>query len=381
MTLSRKQTGSHSRKLYGRHPGLRAEITRHGTAIWVYRAPGVYHQMKSPPGSLAFWQEYADVSRGKRLADAAPVTQVAQVARRDDEKSLGWLIGQFCASKEWRAMRPNTAANYASILRRIEKMNGSEPFLGVTAKSIAELRDEIAKASPTMADKFVSVMRVVFGWACRQENGALLPANPAVGVSKVKADGDHHHMWTEDERQRFTDHWQRGSQERLAYDLLYGSGQRRSDVVLMGPKNISRSGKVISLTQVKTNKDIAVPMSHRWFNLGEAIVAARVTGAETFIVGQNGKPRSPDDFGRWFGAAAKAAGLKDCTSHGLRRAASAAAVEAGYTAGQIMGFFGYTLQQAEDYVKEFSRNKVAEALFEPIIEETPYPVFSPYRAS
>jgi integrase len=311
-------------------------------------------------GSPAFCELY----KALRFGRAAPAIVADKVARLDrkDENSLAWLIGKFRASKEWPTKK-STAANYNSIFNRIEAKNGHKPYRDVTAKAIADYRDEIAETAPTSANKFVSVLRVMFAWAASKEAGPLVDANPAVGVTMVEIDEEHHPMWTDEDRAKFEKHWARGTRERLAFALLYATGQRRSDVVLMGPKSLTRDGKVMNLVQVKTGKPVAIPMPTKWApELKAEIAAARVTGADTFIVGDAGKPMTADHFGRWFGAAAKAAGLADRTAHGLRRSASASAVEAGYTAGQLCTVFGYTLAQAEAYIKEFSREKVARAL-------------------
>ena len=358
----------------GRPVGLSPETDFRGnTGRWVYRiGHGKRIPMRDANGRWLEWGSpaFCELYRKLHLGGTAPAAPIAKAVGRADESSLGWLIGQFRASKRWPT-RKHTATNYNSVLNRIEARHGGEPFRGITSKTIATTRDTIAdigwnekkmEPSPTMANKFVSVMRVLFAWAASKEAGALVDVNPAVGVSNVEVDTEHHTMWTDDHRKQFTTYWPRGSQQHLAYALLYGSGQRRSDVVLMGPRHLTKDGEVMSLVQVKTATPVSIPMESEWMNLKAEIAAAKVIGAETFIVGQNGQSRSPDDFGRWFGAAAKEAGLDGLTAHGLRRSASAAAVEAGYTGGQMQTQFGYTLQQAEDYIKEFSREKVARGL-------------------
>ena len=343
----------------GRPKGLHPETNRLGATTWYYREG---HGARTPMKANGEWLEFGsnafcDLYKTLRFGRPGAVVKVID---RKDEASIGWLIGKFRASKEW-PVKKATENSYNTILRRVEEKHGAEPFRNITARTIAQTRDEIAKTAPAVANRFVSVMSVIGKWAASSEVG-LLDANWAAGVTKVETTTVHHEMWTEDDRAKFCAYWADGSKERLAYALLFGTGQRRSDVVLMGPKSLTKDREVMMLTQVKTGKDVGIPMAHEWMDINAEIAAARVVGAETFIVGPRGNPMSADDFGKWFSNAATEAGLPDHTAHGLRRAASAAAVEAGYTAGQLQGMFGYTLQQAEDYIKEFSRETVARGL-------------------
>jgi integrase len=345
----------------GRPKGLHPETNRLGATTWYYReGHGPRTPMKDARGEWLEFGSNAFCDLYKTLRFGRPCAPVKALDRKD-ETSIGWLIGKFRASKEWPVKKKATEASYNTILRRVEEKHGGEPFRSITARTIAMTRDEIAKTAPAMANRFVSVMSVVFKWAASPEV-RLIDANPVAGVTKVATTTVHHEMWTPEDRERFCARWESGSKERLAYALLFGTGQRRSDVVRMGPKSLTKDREVMQLTQVKTEKPVAIPMAHQWMDINAEIAAARVVGAETFVVGPRGNPMSADDFGKWFSAAAVEAGLKGHTAHGLRRSASACAVEAGYTAGQLQGVFGYTLQQAEDYIKEFSRETVARGL-------------------
>src|ERR1700751_3259692 len=124
MNTSRKQTQEHCRQLLGRKPprGLRAEISRHGKPIWVYRAPGIYHQMKASPGSVAFWQEYADASKGLRFADAAPAA-LPQL-RANDPASVAWLVEKYLGWLNRQDKADATKKQHRAILKRVGEKNG-----------------------------------------------------------------------------------------------------------------------------------------------------------------------------------------------------------------------------------------------------------------
>jgi hypothetical protein len=83
----------------------------------------------------------------------------------------------------------------------------------------------------------------------------------------------------------------------------------------MGRQHI-RSG-AISVRQEKTDAQLAIPVH------GDLQKVLDATPGEhlTFLVTEFGKPFSSAGFGNWFREQCNAAGLKQCSAHGLRKAA------------------------------------------------------------
>jgi integrase len=85
----------------------------------------------------------------------------------------------------------------------------------------------LAHRSPGAANGLLKKIRILMrfgierGW--RQDD-------PAVGIRRYPA-GRGHHTWTEDEIRRFEQRWPLATRERLAFDLILYTGQRRSDVI------------------------------------------------------------------------------------------------------------------------------------------------------
>ena len=76
------------------------------------------------------------------------------------------------------------------------------------------------------------------------------------------------------------------------------------------------------------------------------------TGVLTFLLTDYGKPWSNAGFGYKIRDWCDAAGLPQCSVHGLRKAAAAELAELGCTAHEIMAITGHeSLQEVERYTK------------------------------
>lgn len=81
-----------------------------------------------------------------------------------------------------------------------------------------------------------------------------------------------------------------------------------------------------------------------------------------YLVTEYGKPYSTAGFGNWFRDRCREAGLAHCSAHGLRKAGSTRAAEAGATAHQLMAMFGWrSLSEAERCTRAAERKVMAKA--------------------
>ena len=91
-----------------------------------------------------------------------------------------------------------------------------------------------------------------------------------------------------------------------------------------------------------------------------SIIEASVIGTTTFLVTEYGKPFTAPGFGGWFRARCDAAGLPNCSAHGLRKAGAARAAENGATVHELMAIFGWlSLKEAERYTAAAERRHLA----------------------
>ncbi len=126
---------------------------------------------------------------------------------------------------------------------------------------------------------------------------------------------------------------------RLTLALALYTGQRRSDIVLFGPKQI-REGWLVFTQQKNRNRspvDMEIPIVPEL----RRIIDATPCGSDTFLVTAYGKPFTANGFGSKVRAWCDEAGLPNCSIHGLRKAAAARLAELGRSEHEIMAITGH----------------------------------------
>jgi integrase len=162
------------------------------------------------------------------------------------------------------------------------------------------------------------------------------------------------HRWTEPEIAQFEATHPIGSKARLALGLGLYTAQGRQDVIAMGPQHI-RDG-VLYWVRKKTEHSTAIELEVPVHPDLCVIIDATPSGHLTFLVTEFGKPFTAAGFGNWFRDRCNEAGLRHCTFHGLRKAASSRLAEAGATPHEIAAITGHaTLKEIERYTKTADR--------------------------
>ncbi|MGE0829331.1 MAG: tyrosine-type recombinase/integrase [Hyphomonadaceae bacterium] len=160
--------------------------------------------------------------------------------------------------------------------------------------------------------------------------------------------------WSESDIEAFEARWPADTRERLAMALMLYTGQRRGDIVRMGRQHVS--GDTIRVTQNKTGASLIIPMHPKL----RAIINDLPRDDLTFLRTAWGKPFVSTGFGNWFRDACDAAGLKDRSAHGLRKAAARRLAEAGCTALQIGAITGHvTLKEIARYTAAADQERMA----------------------
>jgi integrase len=116
--------------------------------------------------------------------------------------------------------------------------------------------------------------------------------------------------------------------------LVY-TGLRRGDAVRFGRQHI-RNG-IGSIKTEKNDTPVALPI----LPVLSKTLEAGPCGDLTFIAGENGRLLTKESFGNLFRKACRAAGLRDRSAHGLRKAAATRAANAGATVPQLEAIFGW----------------------------------------
>jgi integrase len=159
-----------------------------------------------------------------------------------------------------------------------------------------------------------------------------------------------------------------GTKGRLAFALLLYTDQRRSDVVKMGPQAIQQG--VFTIDQGKTEggeeAHLEIPVHPK---LREIIDATPTVGVETFLVTHFGRPYTAPGFGNWFRELCDAAGCREVSAHGLRKATARRLAEIGCTAHQIAAITGHaSLSEVQRYTKAADRKRMAREAMAKLVE-------------
>ncbi|MBB6254960.1 tyrosine-type recombinase/integrase [Nitrospirillum iridis] len=343
------------------------DMDRHGNVrLYVRRKGHPKVRLAETPGTPAFLEEYRAALAAGTVGDRS-----AQATRQPRGKkggppqgTLGWLCQQYFACDEFQSLHPSTRGVRRNILNALCKRAGDLPVASMQAEHIRQARNEKA-TTPHAANNLVKTLRQMFAVAV--DKGWVVH-NPAKDIAKLKTTGDGHHSWAPEEIQRFEAHHPVGTRARLAMALLLYTGQRRSDVVRMGPQHV-RDGW-LTITQAKNATRHPVTVSIPILPALQQVLDASETGHLAYLITKDGKPYSVAGFGNTFRDWCNEAGLSHCSAHGLRKATAARLAELGASEHEIMSITGHkTLQEVARYTRAARQKVLAKRAMDRLSEE------------
>jgi len=295
------------------------------------------------PGSPDFMRAYETALGGQ----IAPIIG----ASRTKAGSIDALVVAFYGSTHWMVLSPQTRATDRRIIEKFRKLDGDKPVALLTRQHINAL---IAKKIETRfaANHWLRMIKTLMAFAVTE---GWRKDDPAAGIKRIKIKTDGYHCWSEDEIEQYEKHFAIGSKERLALALLVYTGQRRSDMVTMGPQHI-RDGE-IKVRQQKTGAHLMIPLHPEL----RKVIKATPSGHLALLVTAYGQPFTAKGFGKWFRERCDQAGLpKHCAAHGLRKAACRRLAEAGCSANVIASISGHkSLNEVARYTKAADQARMA----------------------
>lgn len=232
---------------------------------------------------------------------------------------------------------------------------GDCPFRRVTDVHVTMLRDRKAE-TPEAANDRLKALRTLFAWAKEAKKVAV---NPAAEVKKLAGKAGGFAAWNEAQIAAFEARHPIGSKARLAFALLAYTGQRRSDVVRMGPAMVHDETMFFRQHKGRDRSpiDMALPIAPAL----REIIDASPTGRATFLETEFGKPFSDAGFGNWFRDRCDEAGVRGVAAHGLRKAFQAGGAEDGLTDRQLMALAGHrTSKETTRYTASAERRAMAK---------------------
>jgi integrase len=323
--------------------------------------------LRAPPGTQEFFDEYRQALEGLR--------QPARKVRPSCHPTVGslrWLVTEFYKSAEFKRWDPRTQHTRRLVLEKLcdskdpnGVKRGDKPYAQMEPRNVRALRDEKAD-TPEAANTIVKVLRRLFGFAVDND---LAKINPARDVPLFKTGSEGFHSWTIEEVRRYEERHPVGTRARLALALLLYTGQRRSDVVLLGRQHLKDGW--LKFTQFKNRNRNPIKVELPIIPALQAILDASPCGDLTFLVTQYGKPfRSSNSFGNKFRDWCDQAGLSHCSAHGLRKAAAARLAELGATDREIMSVTGHqTSKEVDRYTKAAQRRVLAQSAMARLVQD------------
>lgn len=321
-----------------------------GVRRWRYRLKGRSFELGTDYGSPEFVRRY-EAARAEIAG-----RQIAQ--DRTKPGSISDLLARYypLAFPKWSE---STKKAHRAILERFREEHGHRPV--ATMKPV-HMEIILAKMASTPAAAFnlrkrlIPVFRLAIklGW---------ITVNPAALADPVPYQAKGHHTWTEEEIARFYAFHKPGSIAHRAMTLMLWTGAARADAVKLGWFSIKATpeGERLQYTRQKTGRMknpvlISIPIAPEL----RALIEGLPKDAGTFLQTNEGKQRSEKaltgDMRRWCDAA----GLPDCTSHGLRKAIARRLAEAGAGAHVVGAVTGHkTLSEVQRYTEAADRDRMA----------------------
>jgi integrase len=239
----------------------------------------------------------------------------------------------------------STYDHYQRALGIAKRAWGHLPIEGVRPAHVKKVMEGMAK-TPAKANQFLSVMRVLSGWALVSDK---ITQGLTEGVKPYKVTGGHR-PWTD--AQVAVAHAKLSGEVRKGVMLYLYTGQRGQDVVRLGWTDIDEGG--FNLGQKKTGVNV-------WCPIVSELAAELATWEKRpgpFLRQSNGKSYSRKLFWEHFTAAIESIPeLSEVTLHGMRCTAVIRLRHAGLSVPQISDIVGMSLQTVTRYCR-FADRKI-----------------------
>jgi integrase len=327
-----------------RPPHLHRETTRHGKLVWYVRiGKGSRIRIKADFGTPEFEAEYRAAISGTPAPNR----------RKAASGSLAWLIERYRETTAWTDLALATRRNRENHFKQVIASAGHQPYRAIRKVHIAEGRDRRAH-TPAQARNYLDAMRGLFRWALEAQHIAVDPTEGVKNPQRKKGPG--FLKWTEADAEAYDKRWPLGTRERVWRDVLFYTGLRRGDAVVIGRQHV-RNG-VATLRTEKSQHTVTVTLPI--LPILQATLDAGPIGELAFICGRKGHPLTKESFGTMFKKACVAAGLLRHSAHGCRKIAATRAADNGATVAELNAIFGWRgTAMASLYTEEADRKRLS----------------------
>lgn len=266
-----------------------------------------------------------------------------------------WVEQFILTSPAWKGYQPSTKRWMRDHLGAIAETGGEARGSTVQARHIQQ---NMQPLTPSVANTRRKAWAALMTWAVATDRR---DDNPMASVRRIKEEKTGGHpAWTHAEIHTVRETWPIGSPQRLAFELIYWTGARVSDVVHLGPSCVADG--FIRYTQTKTKNVASAPFSdslptfahsmRRDLDHLRACLNQLPEAQGTWIMTQHGRPRSVKGLSN-FVAAISPDGK---SAHGLRKSRLQHMAEAGATTVQMQAWCGHeSITELEGYIRNAAR--------------------------
>ena len=320
-----------------------------------------------PSGARYYRVRRAGRTHFTRLPDDLPtdhpdfIAAWAAAARQTDAPTA-FPAGTLGSS--WRALLASDtfhglSEGYRAIIRRearhIVTRAGAAKVAAIAEAHVrADLRSTRTPSARLRAWRLWARFCLDHGW---------LVTDPTATIRLRTRAGPGHPAWTRDDIAAFRAAHALGTPPRAIMELLFWTGARISDAMLIGQQHVGRDG-VLAFRQKKTGDLAYVPWTCDLPDYGRGMEAdralchaalAHVGPAMTWLQTRSARPRSHKAAGHVIARAAQALGIAK-SAHGLRKARAVALAESGATPAEIGAWTGHrSLSEIAHYTREMDR--------------------------
>jgi integrase len=327
---------------------------RHGKLRLRFRKKGLKpYTFKAPFGTKA-WDDELAVAKGG---------SVSVSIERCKPGSIDDLIARYYLSQDFRGQGEITRLKNRGIFEGFRAKHGTKKVATVKFAHIDAILAEKASTHPFAAKNLRKQLLRLFTYA---EKAEMIDRNPVQLASRVKAESRGFYTWTEDDIAAYQATHPLGTAARLALELMLWTGCRRSDAVRMGKQHLQDGIFTFQVKKSKNLKTIIVPCAPM---LAEAIMAMPKSGHLTLLLNAYNRPFSAKGFGERMRKWCDAAGLPDCTAHGLRKAISRRMAEMGAGNQGIKSVTGHSGDaEVALYTREVDQKRLAQSTMTRLVE-------------
>ena len=326
-------------------PGVTVATDRHGKRRFRLRRTikgrSFDRYLPGPYASPEFRAAYEQAVEGVRTA-----------TRRAQPGTFAYLIHAYLGSAGYRSLAPSTRADVRGRLEWIREAIGQGRYAKMEPRHVAALMER--KGGPAAANRLRKDLGQLFRFAAKRFG--FKGQNPAALADPHKTKRGGYHSWENAEIAQYRATFSTGTKQRLALEILLGTGASRQDAVALTRANIrggrlfyrrGKTGEAVNLPILpELQRDLALLPST------QMVVLARNDGARYAV----------ESFGNLFRGWCNEAGLPHCAAHGLRKAGARRLAEAGATEFEVMSFLGHaTAREASRYVAAANRATLADS--------------------